>query len=173
MSIHMVGRVFPGSDVYTPEGFLCLQVPWYIYWNLEKLYVSNPSNINPQVGTTVQEWDPFLFLECSLTVGQSRPCMWELVHGGDRTFLPGMCCGIIEGLRDDMFSTSLGFVFDLAALGLRCCMQAFSTCREWGLISSCGAQAPHCNGFCCGAQALGHLGFSSCCAWLSTCGTRA
>ena len=56
--------------------------------------------------------------------------MWELVHGGHRTFLPGMCCGITEGLRDDMFSTSLGFVFDLAALGLCCCMQAFSTCRE-------------------------------------------
>ena len=42
----------------------------------------------------------------------------------------------------------------LAALGLHCCMQAFS---------SCGAQVSHCSGFSCfGAQALGYVGFSSC-----------
>ena len=65
----------------------------------------------------------------------------------------------------------------LAALGLRCCVQAFS---------SCGEQASHCDGFpCCGAQALGTRasvvvarGFSSCGSWalerrLSSCGTHA
>ena len=32
-----------------------------------------------------------------------------------------------------------------------------------GLLSSCGAQAPHCSDFsCCGAWALEHAGFSSC-----------
>ena len=42
----------------------------------------------------------------------------------------------------------------LAALGLHCCTQAFS---------SCGAQASHCSGFsCCGARALGRVGFRSC-----------
>ena len=41
----------------------------------------------------------------------------------------------------------------LAALGL--CKQAFSSCGEQGLLSSCGAQASHCGGFCCGAWALG------------------
>lgn len=31
-----------------------------------------------------------------------------------------------------------------------------SSCREWGLLSSSTAQAPHCSGFpCCRAQALG------------------
>ena len=43
----------------------------------------------------------------------------------------------------------------LAALGplLR---GLFSSCREWGLLSSSGAQAPHCGGFvCCRVQALG------------------
>ena len=42
----------------------------------------------------------------------------------------------------------------LVALGLRCCVWAFSRCREPGLLSSCGAQASsHCSGFsCCGTQ---------------------
>ena len=40
--------------------------------------------------------------------------------------------------------------------------QLFSRCGEQGLLSSCGAQASHFNGFSCGAQALGRLGFSSC-----------
>ena len=40
-------------------------------------------------------------------------------------------------------------------LGLHCCAQAFSSCSEWGLLSTCGAQASHCSGFsCCGARAL-------------------
>ena len=35
-------------------------------------------------------------------------------------------------------------------------MQAFSSCREWGLSSSCGTQASHHSGFsCCRAQVLG------------------
>ena len=41
----------------------------------------------------------------------------------------------------------------------------FSRCCEWGLLSSCGAQASHCGGFSCGAQALGHGAFSSCGTW--------
>ena len=54
-------------------------------------------------------------------------------------------------------------------------------CREWGLLSSCGAQASRCGGFSCvgaqasrcggfscvGAQALGHPGFSCCVHGLS------
>ena len=30
--------------------------------------------------------------------------------------------------------------------GLCCCSQAFSCCSEWGLLSSCGAQASQCGG---------------------------
>ena len=36
------------------------------------------------------------------------------------------------------------------------------SCIEWELLSSCGAQVSDCHGFSCGAQALGHTGFSSC-----------
>ena len=51
----------------------------------------------------------------------------------------------------------------MAALVLWCYMWAFSSCGEWGLLSSCSAWASHCSGFsCCRAQALGWAGFSSC-----------
>ena len=42
----------------------------------------------------------------------------------------------------------------------------FSSCIEWGLLSSCSAQVSHCGGFSrCGARALELSGFSSCGTW--------
>ena len=63
----------------------------------------------------------------------------------------------------------------------------FSSCGEWGLLSSSGTRASHCGGSsCCGAQALGTEAsvfaarrFSSCsllvlaCTGFSSCGTGA
>ena len=53
-----------------------------------------------------------------------------------------------------------------------------SSCREWGLLCSCGAWPSHCSGFPCGAQAPGRTGFSSCASGapelrLSSCGAQA
>ena len=70
------------------------------------------------------------------------------------------------------FFLSFSFYYFLAALGLRCCVWAFSSCGERGLLL-CGGPASHCGGFsCCGAQALGvwasvvvACGLSSCGAW--------
>ena len=56
------------------------------------------------------------------------------------------------------------FIYFLAVLGLRCCMQIFwlfLVAGSGGLLFGgatlcCGAQASHCGGFsCCRAQALG------------------
>ena len=48
------------------------------------------------------------------------------------------------------------FIYLLAALVLRCCRWAFSSCSERGATLHCGARASHCGGFsCCGARALG------------------
>ena len=58
-------------------------------------------------------------------------------------------------------SLSLFIDLFLAALGLCGCTQAFSSCDEQRLLSSCGAWASHCSGFSCGAWALG-LGLSTC-----------
>ena len=35
------------------------------------------------------------------------------------------------------------FSFFLAVLGVCCCMQAFPSCREQGLLSRCGRRASH------------------------------
>ena len=43
----------------------------------------------------------------------------------------------------------------LAALGLRCCAQAFSSCSKWGLFLT-AVRGLHCGGLsCCRARALG------------------
>ena len=42
----------------------------------------------------------------------------------------------------------------------------FSSCGEWGPLSSCNTRASHCGGsFCCGTRALGHMSFSNCNTW--------
>ena len=47
----------------------------------------------------------------------------------------------------------------LAVLGLHCCMPAFSSCSEQGLLSSYGTWASHYGGFSCyRVQALGRAG---------------
>ena len=53
----------------------------------------------------------------------------------------------------------------LAALGPCCWAQASSSCSKQGLLSSWGAWASHCGGFCRDAWALGHPGFRSCGPW--------
>ena len=45
------------------------------------------------------------------------------------------------------------FIFGCA--GVCCCVPYFSSCSKQGLLSSCGVQAAHCNGFShCGTSAL-------------------
>ena len=55
------------------------------------------------------------------------------------------------------------FILFLAALGLRCCTQAFSSRGERGATLHCSMQASHCGGFSL-LQSTGsrHAGFSTC-----------
>ena len=53
---------------------------------------------------------------------------------------------LLAGCSSDCFLKSYLF---LAALGLCCCLGAFSGCSERGLLSTCSAWASHCSGFCC------------------------
>ena len=59
------------------------------------------------------------------------------------------------------------YLFILAALGLRCCVRAFSGCGEWGLlfVVRCGAWAMEHRLSSCGLRPLEHR--------LSSCGSRA
>ena len=53
----------------------------------------------------------------------------------------------------------------MTALGLRCCMPAFSSSGKPRLLSICCVRASHCSGFsCCRAQAL-ECRLSSCGTW--------
>ena len=43
--------------------------------------------------------------------------------------------------------------------GLWCCARTSSSCREWGLLSSCNERSSHCGGFSgWGVPALGCMG---------------
>ena len=63
----------------------------------------------------------------------------------------------------------------LAALGLCCWVQAFSSSGEQGLVDSCSVSASHCTGFSCWrARAFGSCpGFSrASCTGFSSCNTQ-
>ena len=53
----------------------------------------------------------------------------------------GKCSLPCEFNRFNLTDNLLSFFFFLAALGLRCCAQAFSSCGEGGAALRCGAQA--------------------------------
>ena len=73
----------------------------------------------------------------------------------------------------------------LAVLGLFLLRGLFSSCGEWGILSSHRSWASHCSAFscgvrashrrglsCCKVQALGCLDFSSYGTWLGGCGSQ-
>ena len=65
-------------------------------------------------------------------------------------------------LRTLFFSPKSYVFFPFGCAGSLLLPGRFSSCREWGLLSSYGAQASHCSGSsCCRARALGRVGFSS------------
>ena len=73
-------------------------------------------------------------------------CLWDKVNLGS------LYSAICLLLRKTIPSPSIhpfpaySFFF-LAMLGLCCCAWTFSSCGEWGLLSSCSAWASHCSGF--------------------------
>ena len=68
---------------------------------------------------------------------------------------------------------SLFIYLFLAALGLRCWVQAFSSCSEWGLLFVV-VHRLLCGGFsCCGARAVGMRASVVVAHGLSSCGLRA
>ena len=62
---------------------------------------------------------------------------------------------VLRPIVSSILSSLKSYLF-LAALGLCCCVRAFFSCGEQGLLSSCGAQASSCGAFsCCRVWALG------------------
>ena len=93
--------------------------------------------------------------------------LWELVM--DREAWRVAVRGVAKCRTQLSYWTKLNWT----VLDLRHCVQAFSSCSECGLLSSCSAWASHCGSFsCCRAQALGLTGsivakhgLSSCAVW--------
>ena len=52
-------------------------------------------------------------------------------------FCRGTCLGRTKGLVAGFFKKLLSIYLLLAVLGLCCCTWIFSSCREWGQLSSC------------------------------------
>ena len=57
------------------------------------------------------------------------------------------------------------YFFIWAALGHRCCAQAFCSCSKQGLLSGCGGQASPCGGISVTERKLQGAGFLICGAW--------
>ena len=77
-------------------------------------------------------------------------------------------------INHNLFKIYLFSYLFLAALGLRCYVQAFSSCGEWGTTLHCSAPASCCGDFsCCGAQALSVWASVVVARGLSSCGSRA
>ena len=78
----------------------------------------------------------------SLQVGPTLASRVSVTHSantGSQTKAPGILKNVFIYLS-------------LAALHLRCCAWAFSSCGKQGLLSSCGTWASHCSGFSCGEK---------------------
>ena len=86
---------------------------------------------------------------------------------------------MLESVRSGQERRMIFFFFNfiylflfLAALGLRCCVRAFSSCGERGLLFV--AVGAHCGGFSyCGAKDLGAQASVVAARGLSSCGSRA
>ena len=76
---------------------------------------------------------------------------------------------------DSLPLSHLGSLFTyLGCAGSSLLHRFFSSCGEWGLLSSCCARASHCGGFSCGgAGTLGAEASVAAAHRLSSCGTRA
>ena len=75
-------------------------------------------------------------------------------HGGDLGLVLNIC--FQKCLLLSLFLKIILFLFAFGCSGSSLFQGLFSSCGEWWLLSSCGAQVSHCGGFSCyGAQARG------------------
>ena len=66
------------------------------------------------------------------------------------TLLLGLTTSFLIFLQSFLYSSiNTNFFFFLDALGLHCCKQSFSSCREWGATLCCGVRSSRSCGFSC------------------------
>ena len=82
-------------------------------------------------------------MESLSTATRDNPCLLQLEESPGSNEDPAQP-KINTFVSDFVF---LNMFYFLAVLSLRCCQWAFSSCTEWGLLSSCGTRASLCVGF--------------------------
>ena len=128
--------------------------------------------LSPMVGcrrmTRAPTWRPEIFPHFS--VGETGQPLGD----GKRVSVTALGKQRLHGLTSlffFFFSFYSYYLFIFGCAGSSWLLELFSSCIERGLLSSCGVRASHCGHFsCCGVQALGRVGFSSCAHGLRTCG---
>ena len=79
------------------------------------------------------------------------------------------CPSSLVNMVPNLSSYTFINLFTFGSSGSSLLRGLLSSCREWGLLSTCGARAPHCGGFSwCRARALGHVG-----SGVAVCSSRA
>ena len=103
------------------------------------------------------------FLDCTYKQYHGYVSLSDLLHSVCQSLGPSV------RLQMALFSYFLKFSSLPAALGPPCCASASSSCKVGSALQlRC---ASHCNGFYCyKGQALGRMGFRSCCSWAQLCG---
>ena len=97
------------------------------------------------------------FIVCA-TLFMTSPCpfylaVWFSAYFTTCLLISSTTCRTVV-FNEFFFQICYLLIFGYAGSSLLCGL--FSSCREQGLLSSCGAQASHCRSFsCCEAQALG------------------
>ena len=110
----------------------------------------------------------FVFRECGIsTFGLfSQDCLSNVGILWFSITFRIICSGSVKNV--------MGIYLFWTALGLRCCVWAFSICGERVAALRCGARASYCGGFsCCRAWALGTWASVVVACGLSSCGLRA
>ena len=86
-------------------------------------------------------------------------------HIGHYRVLSGVSCASQQFLISYLFYLKNFIYLFIWLCWVFIASTAFSSCGEWGLLSSSDAWASRCSGFFFGAQTLEHSGFSSCSQW--------
>ena len=128
--------IFPSIRIFSNES--ALRIRWSQYWSFN--FSTSPSSEYSGLISFRMDWLDLLAVQGTLER--------LLQHHSSKVSI----------FRHSLLLLTILFSYlFLAALGLCCCMQALSSCREQELLRDCSAQASLCSGFsCCEARAPGH-----------------
>ena len=138
-------------------------------------YPMRNSNVNRKWSLYAKNiWNIRIIFSSIFFFGFFHSCMdsYLLIAEWDSTYIFSLCYSVVIGcwasafherITKDVFQKNNLFIFNLAGSSL---LHGLFPHSEQGLLSRCSAWTSCCSGFfCCGAEAVGCLGFGSCSTW--------